>query len=299
MTRRSWIVRAIALSSTLVSLPATAAELTAEAQQRLGIGTQVLAASTRPVQIPATIEVLDPAPLARMVEDLATAEVTAAASAAEARRTDVLFHADTNVAAKVVEAARTQAVVDAAHVRQLRTDLTLAWGKGLAQTDTAAMRRTVDGYVAGDRVLLRAQPLQSIATIPTNASLNLPETGEVDAKVLGRLPQSSTGIAPEWLLEAVGTRLAVGMHTTGNLRLDERGVSGLLIPREAILRWNGLTWVYVQVDPTHFEHRAIRAIQRVAEGWLIEPQDLHAGDRVVVTGAAALLAVDAGTPAAD
>jgi hypothetical protein len=275
-------------------------EVTQSAQQRLDLHTVALAAASRPVQLPATMDVLDPAPLARLAEDIAVAEAAASTSAAEARRSEILFHADANVAAKVVEAARGQATIDAARVRQLRTDLTLTWGARLGRLEVATLRRTLVPYVNGERVLLRAQYLQDVRTTPTGASVDVTGNPPVEATVLGRLPQSTTGLNPEWLLAASGADLVAGMHAVGYLRVASDRVAGLLLPREAIVRWNGLAWTYVQVDPTHFERRPVEPAQRLDDGWLVGSSvALRPGERVVVAGASALLAIEAGTPAAD
>jgi len=263
---RSLVASLLAMA---LAAPVVATEVDQTAQHSLGLATATLAAVSRPAEIPAAIDVLDPAPLARLVDDLTAAEATASASAAEARRAEALFHADTNVAAKAVEAAHSQAAIDAAHVRQLHTDLTLGWGTRFGHLDTTALQRTIAPHVH-------------------------------EAAILGRFPQSATGVQPEWLLDADGGALVPGMHTSGSLRDGTGSVSGLLLPRAAIVRWNGLSWTYVQVDATHFERRPVRAEQRLDDGWLVEANDdLHPGDRVVVAGAAALLAIDAGTPAAD
>ncbi len=300
MSRYACRTLVASLLMTVMTAPVVATEVDQTAQHSLGLTTATLAAASRPTEIPAAIDVLDPAPLARLADDLSAAEATASASAAEARRTESLFHADTNVAAKTVEAARSQAAIDAAHVRQLHTDLTLGWGSRFGHLDTAALQRTIAPYVAGDHVLLRAQALKNMHQAPTGASVDTADAHVREATILGRLPQSATGVQPEWLLDADGGALVPGMHTSGSLRDGTGSVSGLLLPRAAIVRWNGLSWTYVEVDATHFERRPVRTEQRLADGWLVEADDdLHPGDRVVVAGAAALLAIDAGTPAAD
>jgi hypothetical protein len=284
----------------VIAAPLMATEVDQAAQHSLGLTTATLAATSRPAEVAAAIDVLDPAPLARLVDDLAAAEATASASGAEARRTETLFRADTNVAARAVEAAHGQAAIDAAHVRQLHTDLALGWGSRFGHLDSTALQKAVAPYVNGEHVLLRAQVLRKMAEAPTGAGIDTGDAHVVEATVLGRLPQSTTGVQPEWLLDAEAAALVPGMHISGSLHDGTGKLSGLLLPRAAIVRWNGLSWTYVQVDATHFERRPVKAMQRLDDGWLVEANDdLHPGDRVVVAGAAALLAIEAGTPAAD
>jgi len=68
-------------------------------------------------------------------------------------------------------------------------------------------------------------------------------------------------------------------------------VRGVLLPRAAIVRWNGLDWAYVATGRTQFARRAVTARAMTPAGWLVGAP-FKPGERVVVQGAEALIAVD-------
>jgi multidrug efflux pump subunit AcrA (membrane-fusion protein) len=240
---------------------------------------------------------MDPAPLARLAEDVAAAEATASASSAERQRTRALWSVDGNVSRKVVEAADAQASVDQAHVRQLRAQLRLEWGATYASLTGDVLRQRVLSLVEGHTVLLRAQVLglPPAGWSPRGASLTLVNGGTRTARVLGSLPRGTSGLAADWLLEADGRALVSGMHMAGYLEDSTNHLSGVVLPRSAVIRWNGLSWAYVAVDATHFERRAVNPLRVLDDGWLVGAP-FKAGEHAVTNGANALMAIDVQGP---
>lgn len=277
---------------------ATATEVDAAAQARLGLALAELRAVQVPVAVPATAEVLDPSALARTAADVAAAQAAADASSAEARRVQALFEADGNMSRKALDAARAQAAADQAKLRQIRVQLRADWGAAVAALDGASLRARIDALLDGREAWLKAEPLATpapgfqavAATLRSDAARN------VSARVLGPLPRSSSGLAGSWLVAADGAGLTPGMILTANLQGAGAGPSGLLLPRGAVVRWNGVAWAYVATDATHFERRPVHALAATAEGWVVGPP-FKAGEKVVSQGAEALMARDA-APAA-
>ena len=93
--------------------------------------------------------------------------------------------------------------------------------------------------------------------------VRLAHPGDIAARVLSPLPRSSAGLAGGWLLEAPGAGLTPGMLLTARLQGSGTGASGVLLPRGAVVRWNGVAWAYVATDATHFERRAVTALDGV------------------------------------
>jgi hypothetical protein len=82
------------------------------------------------------------------------------------------------------------------------------------------------------------------------------------------------------------------MMLTAQLQGKGELLSGVLLPRSAVVRWNGEAWAYVVSDATHFERRAVKALAMTPTGWLVgEP--FKAGEKVVTRGVEALIALDA------
>jgi hypothetical protein len=287
--------RLFALAAFALLVPAAGAtDLDAAAQSRLGMRLATLAAGELPPATHAVADVLDPVPLAKAVDDLVAAQAAADASRAEAARTQALLAANGNASRKALEAAQAQAVADATRLREAQVTLRTSWGDDLADMDSRQRDRLVGALVKGNTVLLRAEPLgRPDAQLKIRAAtLQIPQGADVPAQVLGQLPRSTSGLAAGWLLQAPAGTLVPGMVLTAQLLGEGEPVRGVLLPREAIVRWNGLDWAYVATGATRFERRAVHARAMAPAGWLVGPP-FKAGERVVVQGAEALIAVDA------
>ena len=270
---------------------AGATELDAAAQSRLGLRLATLAESELPLTTRAVADVLDPAPLAKAVGEVAVAQAAADASRAEAARTRTLLAAQGNASRKALEAAQAQAVADQARLREARVALRSAWGGGLDDMDGARRERLIDALVAGRQVLLKAEPLGRLDAVRA-ATLQVPHGADLPAQVLGRLPRRTSGLAAGWLLQADAGALVPGMVLTAQLQSGGEPVRGVLLPRGAIVRWNGQDWAYVATGADRFERRAVTPRAMTPAGWVVGAP-FKPGERVVVQGAEALIAVDA------
>ena len=284
----------LALVLVLLAGRAMTTELDAASQARLGLRLATLAEGEMPPTTRAVADVLDPLPLAKAIDELEAAGAAAHASHAEVVRTQALLAAEGNASRKALEAAQAQAAADRARLRQARVALRSTWGDDLADMAPARRDRLLDELVAGRQVLLRAEPLgrPDQALTVHAATLRMPHGADTPAQVLGRLPRSTSGLAAGWLLQADAGPLVPGMVLTAQLHGAGQPVRGVLLPRAAIVRWNGLDWAYVATGASRFERRAVRPRAMTPSGWLVGAP-FTPGERVVVQGAEALVAVDA------
>jgi hypothetical protein len=81
--------------------------------------------------------------------------------------------------------------------------------------------------------------------------------------------------------------LRPGLSVTAYLEVPGAPRKGVVIPRAAIVRQSGKTWVYVQTAADRFARREVNLEDPAAEGWF--SRSLSPGDRVATTGAQALL----------
>jgi hypothetical protein len=72
----------------------------------------------------------------------------------------------------------------------------------------------------------------------------------------------------------------------------------VLVPRSALIRSHGGTFVYVRKDATHFERRALTGTA-AEPGGLFVGGGLRPGEMVAVGGAAALYAAEAAPKAGE
>jgi len=75
---------------------------------------------------------------------------------------------------------------------------------------------------------------------------------------------------------------------TGFLGLPGEAQSGVRVPREAVVRFNGTTWVYVQTGDDTFQRTEVALDRPLANGWFVRA-GLKPQDKVVSAGAQQLL----------
>jgi len=297
---RRAVLAAAASIALLAPGPSAAAEvvLSPDAQQHLGIKTAVLTLQHRSAQVDAFAKVLDPGPLAALQSDLSTAEAAAAASGAEAARSVALAKAGESMAKKDAEAAVAQAKGDQAKLALLRRRVGLEWGPGLARMSDGRRIRLIQALAAGKAALVQVDT-------PSNAGQPGAHTVEIDigdtsvhAPVLGpsrnaepRL-QSSGLIAlvtgPQAVLFSIGLTQSARINTSSS-------VSGVVIPRSAVVRSQGSDWAYVLTAAGRFDRRRLADPAPETDG-LFVAQGFRPGEAVAVQGVAALLTAELGQP---
>jgi len=75
---------------------------------------------------------------------------------------------------------------------------------------------------------------------------------------------------------------------TAYLTLPGEGQAGVTLPRNAIVRFNGTTWVYRQISEDSFERIEVTLNSPLDNGWFVH-EGLKPADKVVATGAQQLL----------
>lgn len=287
------LVTAVALA--LLSRTASSeVELASDVVPRIGIEVARTSTTTRLRSIPGLASVLDATPLVTLANDLAAAVAAEHASSAEADRLAALATDGLSAAAREVEAARAQAQADGSRLRNVRAQLTANWGAGVAAASADDLRRIVAGLGSGDTVLVRIDGLAPGITPWGEVSMRC---GSSEFATAGR----ALGLAP-----AVEPRL----RSIGRLELVPSARSALLVPglrcgatiagptdegvfiaEDAIVRWNGLPWVYVRRSATSFERLPLDVARAVSGGVLTSDARL-VGIDLVVAGAGALLAAE-------
>jgi hypothetical protein len=62
----------------------------------------------------------------------------------------------------------------------------------------------------------------------------------------------------------------------------------VLLPRSAVVRFNGTAWVYVQTAPDTFRRTEVSLAHSLEKGWFVQGS-LNLQDKVVTVGAQQLL----------
>ena len=274
--------------------PYTGVTLDSGAQGRLGVKTQVLKSERRSAQIDAFAKVLDSGPLAQLETDLEAAEASAAASAAEAKRTAALNRSDATVARKDAEAAEAQAKTDAQHVLILRQRIGLEWGPGFQKMSDARRRALIKALSDGQAALVHIDT-------PNNEGQDKARSVEIDVgdgQAHGELISAARAAEPRLqssgLIAVVRGKSAIllsnGLIQSAHINTPA-SAPGVIIPRPAVIRFEGSDWAYVRHGAQGFERRLLDS-PTPGESGLFVTKGFTAGEELVVQGAAELFGVE-------
>ncbi|HEV7402837.1 MAG TPA: hypothetical protein VGO11_07930 [Chthoniobacteraceae bacterium] len=244
--------------------------------------------------------VLDPTPLVALDGDLASAEAALAASRAENERTQRLLAQGENTSRKNAETAEAQFRADEIKAGGLQRRALIEWGPSFAGTDPRARRALVDGLVKGDVSIVRVDilPGDALADLPKSAMLLV--LGREKEPIVTESIASAADVDPKtqaqgYLLriEKAPFPLRPGMALTAWLELPEAPRAGFAVPRSAVLRHDGRTWVYVQEEEEKFVRKPVTLDSPLEgeRGWFVDGKTggIGADDLLVVTGAESLL----------
>jgi hypothetical protein len=274
--------------------PYTGVTLDLQAQARLGVRTLTLKSERRSAQIDAFAKVLDPGPLAQLQTDLEAAEASAAASSAEAKRAAALNTSGSAVSSKDAEAAKAQADNDAVHVQQLRQRLGLEWGPGVQRLTDARRRELIRALSNGQAALVHIDtPNNEGQAQARSVEIDIGD-GQAHGELLGAARAAEPRLQSSGLIAEVRGKsailLSVGLIQSAHINTPASS-PGVVIPRSAVIRFNGSDWAYVRRGPQGFERRRLDN-PTAGESGLFVTRGFSAGDELVVQGAAELFGAE-------
>jgi hypothetical protein len=286
------------IGALLAATAASSVTVSPDDQARLGVITQKLVATRHSTETDAFAKVLDPEPLVQLDSDLATAEAAAIASGAEAARSRALNAQGLAMSAKDTEAAVAQARSDALKVDILRQRLGLEWGPGIARLGEAARGRLVHGLSAGTIALVHVDTHNNEGQ--AGARFVKVDIGDdsVRGTVIGPARAAEPRLQSSGLIVEVAGRsailLSVGLTQSAHIE-STTAETGVMIPRQAVIRYRGLDWAYVRAGDSTFERRLIDHPVPETDGFFVA-HGFAGGDEVVMGGATALFAAEQSPP---
>jgi hypothetical protein len=274
--------------------PYTGVTLDPQTQARLGVRAQALKSERRSAQIDAFAKVLDSGPLAQLENDLEGAEASAAASAAEARRAKSLNASGSAVASKDAEAAEAQAKNDAAHVQLLRHRIGLEWGPGVQRMKDETRRALIKSLSDGQAALVHIDsPNNEGQAQARSVEIDIGD-GQAHGELLGAARAAEPRLQSSGLIAVVRGKSAIllsnGLIQSAHINTPA-SAPGVMIPRSAVIRFNGSDWAYVRRGDQGFERRRLDG-PVASESGLFVTKGFAAGDELVVQGAAELFGAE-------
>ena len=265
-----------------------------EIQGNMGILVAQPAATQLAPELKGYGRVVDPASLATLVNELASAGVIAASSASELARLKTL-ESQGNASARALQTAESAAVRDQLAVQSARDRIALSWGREVAnQKDLMEFVRMLTSQ---DAALVRIDlPAGEVMVSPPGGARLFTISGQmVNADYLG----SATVVDPQFqgrgfvfLVKPNAVALAAGQAVSGYLKVAGEPRTGVIIPREAVVRTEGAGWVYIlNKGGDAFTRTEIALDHPVEAGWFVT-KGVTANDYVVGTGAQQLLSIE-------
>jgi len=266
--------------------------LDAATQKAMGLEVGALSAAQVSPEVKGYGHVLDVSPLATLLADLATAQAASEASEAEFKRLKTLA-AQNNASDRALQAAEAAAARDRAQANSTRLKLLANWGSAIAaRQDLPAFVHSL-GSLATALIELDLPAGDSIEATPTGARLlTLANPGKtIEAQFIGPAPMVDAQMQGRgflFLVDPNTSKLAPGAAVSGLLTLPGEAQSGVTVPREAIIRYNGATWVYRQTGNETFERLEVTLDRPLENGWFVR-EGLKPGDKLVTAGAQQML----------
>ena len=260
-----------------------------KAQQLAGLRTATLAAATVSPEIQAYGRVLDSATLVSLHSDIEAAQAALQASQQEYERLKYL-NAQDNASAHALETAEAQLQHDQGALDTAKAQLAAASSRTVLNEPADFFQTLADQ----NDVLVRldTETGQAPAETPTAARLSLSgKQASVFADFIGRAATADPQVQGTGFIFVVTNPPAVltpGLAITGFIQMPGGMATGVIVPNEAVVRSNDGDWIYLQTDETNFEQRRIALDQPANGGWFTT-NNVAAGNRIVVTGAQALL----------
>lgn len=266
--------------------------LTKEQVESFHIATAPLTPCERIPELRALGQVLDPSPLITMDSDLSAAEASLLASQAEFERTQSLGE---HTSRKALETAQALFRVDEIKVKALRHQARLQWGEVLPLEKRSEF---IESIVTGDTAIVRVDLMvgDALPEKPSSATLFLAgrETAPIAVQAISPALSSNAQTQGQgYLLVAKNAdrSLVPGVAVTARLAFHGKPRSGYRIPRSAILRHDGRTWVFLQDEtPNEFVRTAVAIDAPDESGWFVpaEAGGLK-GDELIVISSPQLL----------
>ena len=243
--------------------------------------------------------VLDPTPLVTLDDELASADAALAASRAEHERTQKLLASGENTSRKIAETAEAQFRTDEAKQAGLRRRMVIEWGPSFAELDTKQRHEFVERLVHAEASIVRVDLLPGDALADTPRAARLLVLGREEQPVETQSISPAGDVDPKTQAQGFVLRvdhprfpLRPGMALTAWLELAEEARAGFAIPRAAVLRHDGRTWVYVE-DEGKFLRKPVTLDSPLdgEKGWFVaaEGGGVKTEDQLVIAGAQTLL----------
>jgi hypothetical protein len=268
---------------------------------RAGIRLVTLAPARAATMRSGVARAIDIGALSAIHSEIVSASAALTASRADYARQRALATEDQSASTRAVELARAQAAADQTRLEVAVRRVGLEYGPGLASFPAAALGDLVRAVATGQASLVRVDFTDGPA--PRGATVRIGDARtSTSVRLLGATAAADARLQSAGALAIVRgpvtQMLGVGRVLPATLASTEGSEAGVLVPRNAILRFQGGLWVY-RIEPRGGFARVELVDPRAqADGWFAQG-GVKPGDRVAADGIGVLLSIERGGTVAE
>lgn len=238
---------------------------------------------------------LDVTSLATIESEIVSARAALSASQADYARQHALASDDQSASVHAVETARAQAMADQARLTAATQRIALEYGPDLAHLSGPALAHLVGAVADGSLSLIRVDFADG--TPPDGTVVRIGEGAiAADVRLIGTAAVADAHLQSAGSLAivhgALARELGTGRVLPASMTAAGGSEAGALVPREALLRYQGSLWVY-RLEQGGYRRVELPDARAQADGWFA-PSGVQPGDRVAVGGPSVLLFMERG-----
>jgi hypothetical protein len=265
------------------------------AQKEIGISTETLSATVRPLEIEAYGYILDPSPLSKLNSGLLTARAALDAAGAQYRRTSRLYAEQKNASLRDLQTAQALYLTDESQLEALEQQLRNTWGEEVAQMDPQARSQLVSALVRRREAVARVTAPIGGESVEDPRSAQIIVLGHEDQPLTTHAIFAAPTIVPALqgqsflaLVTTAGFPVMPGMAASARIPASNRLLRGVVVPRSAVVRYASAEWVYRELDGDRFVRLEIAPAEITGRGYFVT-DGLAPGMKIVISGAQTLL----------
>jgi hypothetical protein len=188
-----------------------------------------------------------------------------------------------------------KAQLDAVHFQNqmIKEEAQLTYGKTLSEWALASDSNQLNAFISGQQKLLQItlpsnqQLADKLKTIVIAASGN--RSDAQTAELISAAPQTdASSQGNSYFFQTQAKNISIGMAVTAWLPEQNSALSGVMIPKSALLWAMDEAFVYVKTDDDTFSRRLIHHYSLSNDGYFIS-EELKPDEELVITGGQMLL----------
>lgn len=191
------------------------------------------------------------------------------------------------------QASKSQVEVLQVQAQTIIDEARLDWGNTLTDWALSADAKTLNTFLSGRQVLLQISMPSGKQLTDEVTSVSVEPTGNrllaSAAKLISAAPQSDNVVqGASYFFSSKDSRIKPGMRVSVWVAEQQAPLTGVSVPKSALLWALDQAFVYVKTAPDKFSRRVITQYTATADGYFVS-DGIQAGEQIVVTGGQLLL----------